>query len=134
MVRFNVQFSAAFICVRCLGGFSRDFKADLLLSYVQGTDPYLNVEKVNLKKTDIDKVYYTGNHIDLGIGIREAIILSIPIAPLCKKDCAGLCPVCGKNRNKSACKCKVESVGLFTPVTDKKASRKKVKQRQGGTR
>lgn len=43
--------------------------------------------------------------VDLNEGIREEIILEYPIKPLCKADCQGLCPRCGKNLNEGRCSC-----------------------------
>jgi uncharacterized protein len=43
--------------------------------------------------------------IDLGPLARDAIVLELPMAPLCRDDCAGLCPVCGANRNEGECGC-----------------------------
>lgn len=37
--------------------------------------------------------------------IRDALLLELPMQFLCKEDCAGLCPVCGANRNRVACTC-----------------------------
>ena len=44
--------------------------------------------------------------VDLTKSIREGIILSFPMKRLCDPDCRGLCPVCGQDRNTSACNCK----------------------------
>ena len=80
--------------------------------------------------SDADNIYYIGSRIDLSVGIRETIVLSIPIALLCKANCRGLCPVCGKNKNKEKCDCKTEKVGLFTPIPKKKKGKeKRVKKR-----
>ena len=43
--------------------------------------------------------------IDLGLLVRDAVVLELPMAPLCREDCAGLCPQCGANRNDGACGC-----------------------------
>ena len=43
--------------------------------------------------------------IDLGPLVRDAIVLELPMAPLCRDDCAGLCPQCGANRNEGDCGC-----------------------------
>lgn len=127
---FNVQFIADLTCVRCLDKFSRKFNTNLHLNYVKGKDPYAKIEKINLKTTDIDHIYYTGSQIDLKIGIREAVMFSLPIAPLCKEQCLGLCPVCGKNKNKKKCKCKIEKAGLFTPIPKRaELKRKRSKKR-----
>jgi len=113
---FRVAFQATFMCVRCLELFTTTCKSSLLLNYVPGNDPHATDESVDLTKIEIDKTYFTGSCIDLKIGIREVILLSIPIAPLCKEDCAGLCEKCGANRNKKQCTCVIEKAGLFTPV------------------
>ncbi|MEE8596298.1 MAG: DUF177 domain-containing protein [bacterium] len=127
---FGVYFVADLICARCLDTFSRDFKANLYFNYVKGKDPYTSVEKVKLAVSDADNIYYIGSRIDLSVGIRETIVLSIPIALLCKANCRGLCPVCGKNKNKEKCDCKTEKVGLFTPIPKKKKGKaKRVKKR-----
>jgi DUF177 domain-containing protein len=41
--------------------------------------------------------------IDLGPVLREYAVLEIPISPLCKPDCKGLCPICGNNLNECTC-------------------------------
>ncbi|MCX7995409.1 MAG: DUF177 domain-containing protein [candidate division WOR-3 bacterium] len=112
---FVIQFSVDLICARCLVSFTKEFDESLYLEYVAGRDPLLSSERVELKSGDIDKVYYTGNDIDIGLGIRETIVLAIPSAPLCNKECRGLCLVCGKNLNKEKCDCKISKIGLFTP-------------------
>ena len=38
-------------------------------------------------------------YMDLGEIIREYLVMEVPYAPVCKEDCKGLCPVCGKNLN-----------------------------------
>jgi uncharacterized protein len=48
-----------------------------------------------------------GEQIDLTQMVRESIILELPLAPLCRADCAGICPVCGANRNDQPCSCEV---------------------------
>lgn len=122
---FHVHYVAQFTCFRCLCRFSREFSTRLYLTYVKGKDPYENVEKVNLKKTDIDHIYYTGSCIDVLVGLREAILLSLPITIVCKEACRGLCPVCGKDRNKETCTCPTERKGMFTPTVKEQCSPKK---------
>jgi uncharacterized protein len=42
--------------------------------------------------------------------MREQFYLALPMKPLCRPDCQGLCPVCGKNRNVETCACQSEWV------------------------
>ena len=43
--------------------------------------------------------YVEGNMLDVSAWARDTIALSLPDKILCRPDCAGLCPVCGRNRN-----------------------------------
>ena len=46
------------------------------------------------------------NHIlDLTEAVRQYLLLALPMKPLCRVDCAGLCPVCGQDLNKRSCGC-----------------------------
>ena len=49
---------------------------------------------------------FGGLEINLDKAIYDSVILDIPTKVLCKSDCAGLCPTCGKNLNTGKCKCK----------------------------
>ena len=46
-----------------------------------------------------------GEEIDLELPVRDTVLLELPATPLCRTDCAGLCPVCGIDRNVSGCDC-----------------------------
>ncbi|MGZ6899567.1 MAG: YceD family protein, partial [Acidimicrobiia bacterium] len=46
-----------------------------------------------------------GDEIDLELPVRDALLLELPAAPLCRDDCAGLCSLCGVDRNQSSCDC-----------------------------
>lgn len=58
-----------------------------------------------------DETYEMGNdYLDLAPLARDALLLELPLAPLCRPDCAGLCPTCGVDRNIEPCDCAVEAV------------------------
>lgn len=46
-----------------------------------------------------------GEEIDVEPMVRDAVLLELPLAPLCVDDCLGLCPVCGTDRNTRVCQC-----------------------------
>jgi uncharacterized protein len=52
--------------------------------------------------------FYKDDVLDLGDIIREQFFLALPMKPLCRADCQGLCPVCGTNRNRDSCTCRAE--------------------------
>jgi uncharacterized protein len=57
--------------------------------------------------TDPDAFEIVGDQLDLVPMIRENLLLDAPIAPVCRQDCAGLCPTCGIDRNVATCQCLV---------------------------
>lgn len=50
------------------------------------------------------------DQIDLAPMARELVMLELPMAPLCRDDCAGICPTCGANRNEQPCSCATPKV------------------------
>jgi uncharacterized protein len=54
---------------------------------------------------ELDAGWYRGPEIDLEAFFAEMIALALPIQPLCREDCAGLCPQCGIDRNTASCDC-----------------------------
>ena len=49
-------------------------------------------------------------HLDLAPLVREDMLLSMPMQALCRPDCKGLCPQCGKNWNEGPCDCTDDQV------------------------
>jgi uncharacterized protein len=60
-----------------------------------------------------DQYQYQGNQLELASMLREHVILSAPMQPLCGDDCLGLCARCGKNFNEGPCQC-VEELPIPT--------------------
>ena len=55
---------------------------------------------------DDDEAYpIVDDELDLGPMLRDAIVLELPLAPLCREDCEGLCPCCGADLNHERCDC-----------------------------
>lgn len=43
--------------------------------------------------------------VDVTPDIREDVLLALPAYPVCREECRGLCPTCGKNLNSGSCSC-----------------------------
>lgn len=88
----TVSASWAGECRRCLGTVSGDVSATVSEVFV--SDPE-------------EGVTYPihGDHIDLEPMVREAVVLALPLAPLCAATCRGLCPRCGADLNAGPCGC-----------------------------
>lgn len=55
---------------------------------------------------DDEETYELGtDHLDLEPLVRDAVLLALPLAPLCREDCAGLCPSCGADLSDGPCGC-----------------------------
>ena len=91
-------------CGRCLEDFlchvDEDFTATFLPADQRPKEPDLELES-----DDLDVSFYEGKVIDLSELVREEILLSIPMNPLCRVNCRGVCPECGKNLNEGKCYC-----------------------------
>lgn len=54
---------------------------------------------------ELETGWYRGSEIDLSGFIHEVICLALPVKPLCREECAGLCPRCGADLNAGPCGC-----------------------------
>lgn len=66
-------------------------------------------ELYQLTVTDPEAFEIVGDQIDLRRMVREVAVLDAPANPVCRPDCAGLCPVCGVDRNAATCSCEVST-------------------------
>jgi uncharacterized protein len=55
---------------------------------------------------ELELGWYRGKEISLDPLLAEVTALAMPVQPLCREDCAGLCPHCGIDRNQASCDCK----------------------------
>lgn len=88
---FDLRFRARLHgpCFRCLGDAVLDLPIDA--REYQATAPG--------ESEDLRTPYVTDDKLDLAMWSHDAIALALPDKILCRPDCAGLCPVCGKNLN-----------------------------------
>jgi uncharacterized protein len=68
----------------------------------------VEVEETEQEEEPDDQYQYQGNQLELAPMLREHVILSAPMQPLCGDDCLGLCARCGKNLNEGPCPCAAE--------------------------
>jgi uncharacterized protein len=54
---------------------------------------------------ELESGWFRGPEIELGGYLREVVALALPVQPLCREDCRGLCPRCGADRNRETCAC-----------------------------
>ena len=89
-------------CGRCLEPFSLAIEPAVETRFVPDTGEN---EERELGTADLDTDLYAGDQLDIGALVQAEATLALPMKPLCREDCRGLCPVCGGNRNLVACAC-----------------------------
>jgi uncharacterized protein len=60
-------------------------------------------ELFEVNPSDAESYVLRHDHIDLEPLAREVLLLELPLAPLCRDACQGLCPMCGADRNQEPC-------------------------------
>ncbi len=89
----RLQATTPLECVRCLTPFDQEINArinDLFVYPPGGTsEPLLAIPETAI--------------LDLGPLLREYYLLDVPLQPVCRLDCKGLCPECGNNLNETTC-------------------------------
>ena len=99
----SVRTIASGECGRCLDAVEYDVDESFQELYEYTEDPRQARKKDKHKKHEVEEIddedevrQMDGDIIDLDGPVRDAIILNLPINPLCDQDCAGLCQDCGQ--------------------------------------
>ena len=86
-------------CTRCLDRVEQEVDEDFHELYIYESDPRSKQSRRREAEVIVDDEdpvsVMQGDYIDLEAPIRDAIILNLPVNPLCDEDCLGLCPGCG---------------------------------------
>jgi len=103
---FHLETEIDFDCGRCLEFFSLPVKGDAHYTLV----PFQEDVKGEGEWSSEDDAFgfYREDLIDLESLVYDQILLQIPLKPLCRENCRGLCPRCGTNMNVSSCSCREE--------------------------
>jgi uncharacterized protein len=91
-------------CSRCLETVRFPIAARFDQFYESNAEHPLEGE-IGLQEKDTEIAFFSGDFIEVSDIVREQILLSLPMKPICQETCKGLCPHCGKNRNLETCNC-----------------------------
>jgi uncharacterized protein len=100
----NLLLHSRMICDRCDNEFETDLKSNFQISYL------ISKEHVESDEYNIKFISPENDKINIRDEVFEYAELAIPLKRLCKEDCKGLCPHCGKNLNEEHCDCKNEII------------------------
>ncbi len=118
--RGSIAARAIMVCARCLEAFEQELTGSFDTFIRMGRDA------CRLEDEEDTTVILGDDRVSFAPSVREALILSLPMKPLCTPTCRGLCPGCGENLNTSACRCGTE------PADPRWASLKNLRQENRG--
>jgi uncharacterized protein len=122
----RVAAEAGLVCGRCLEPFMLPVRAELAREYREVADGCGEAASRATggqgdggKGTEWSEapLPFSRESIDLAFPVFEALVLELPMKPVCREDCPGLCLVCGANLDESPCGCRAEKAdSRFLPL------------------
>lgn len=97
----EMEADVVYSCVRCLGEVRERLRVPLHETFTR--------LPLTPQQEHEDVVHCEGESITVDPYVLQAVALALQPRPLCRPDCRGLCPVCGTDRNISACACETET-------------------------
>lgn len=92
-------------CSRCVEPFQLAVESSFDLRYLPLSDNAGDEREV--EEDDLSDAFYRDEVLDLGQLMQEQFYLALPMKPLCREDCKGLCAHCGANLTIETCDCQV---------------------------
>lgn len=117
-VHGRIKTRACFNCSRCLAEYDAPLEAEFTIFYTKASRVPLE-EEIALAEEDLVSVSYEGDTIDFTNEVEEQVLMEIPLKPLCREDCKGLCSNCGADLNAGDCECARSAAGFtFSALKD----------------
>ena len=112
-VEISISAEAETLCARCLKDTSLEISSNLRYLYYlrsAGADDAEEADEFDefgdYMPVEID---FFGRVLDIMPQVEESIFSLLPTKVLCKEDCKGLCPNCGKDLNEGSCDCEADN-------------------------
>jgi len=112
-VEGHVEAKTVLACSRCLAPVQWPLSTSFRLTFTRslpGAGGEAPPESRELEAEELGMVLFEGDEIDFRDVIQEQVIMALPMQPLCRSDCRGLCPRCGANLNAETCRCPGEDI------------------------
>ncbi|HEV7668250.1 MAG TPA: DUF177 domain-containing protein [Thermoanaerobaculia bacterium] len=100
----DLSYEQTLACTRCLTQFVERMEPTIELLVLQGKE-LVEDEERELGARDLGVWQVEGDKFLTEPVIVEQVQLNIPMKPLCREDCRGLCPTCGADLNAGDCGC-----------------------------
>lgn len=99
--------TAVVLCSRCSEPVTVPISDQFTILYVGANEAFRD-EEFELSAAEMDVDVMQDDRLDLSRILRENVLLALPLQPLCRAECRGLCPRCGINLNETSCQCGVQ--------------------------
>ncbi|MGB8647909.1 MAG: DUF177 domain-containing protein [Anaerolineae bacterium] len=110
LVSGNLYTTVELSCGRCLEMFAMPNRFAIEEEF-RPTIDVITGAKISLTPDDESETLIDARHmLDLREVIRQDLLLALPMYPVCRSKCRGLCPNCGQNWNEAACNCSLEEI------------------------
>ncbi len=105
----SIAYTGQLECSRCLVSYPFQAREDFSLILTKRPAAAAGGE-ISLEGEDFDAYFYDDPVISVAPIAEERIQMAVPMKPLCREDCRGLCPRCGEDWNVADCGCAAGSV------------------------
>ncbi len=92
-------------CSRCLKPVDWSLNKEFDLEYHPDPEVSREGEEIELEFGELTVGFYRNEQLDVGASVGEQIVLELPMKPVCKESCEGLCDQCGQDLNEGPCSC-----------------------------
>jgi len=110
LLHADLKYEQTVACNRCLRPVQQPVESRIDLVLVERSRKREATEEEQLEAQELGLVEVEGGLFESRPLIVEQVELSLPMKPLCREDCAGLCPQCGQDWNDGRCSCVLERV------------------------
>ncbi len=108
MVEIDLEATISVPCVRCLE--LTDIALRTHFMYLYSLRDFVSSGREQEADEHIVLVDSLENRLDITPQVWESLILSLPLHPLCREECKGLCPICGASLNEGDCGCNRQAI------------------------
>jgi uncharacterized protein len=101
LLRASVSTTAEVECDRCVAPLRESLGSGYQMYYV-----WEESEAERIDPSEVQVMLPGQTVIDMSDDVRQTVLLALPLKHVCREDCRGLCPRCGRNLNEGSCDCK----------------------------
>lgn len=106
----EVSAEVKLMCSRCLAEFTLPLVVPVAEVYTNKQEALPDVDE-DSEDFGFDEIgFFEGDDVEIAPALLKALFLELPMRPLCREDCLGICPQCGTDLNKGECSCRADNI------------------------